>query len=217
MDCPRCGGPITVYELGDAVSKVCEDCSYVGVIVDHRREDTDIESWDDALNRFQTEFPESVPDGVARVDDDTEVPDTAVDDATAEDSGFQLRSSHESTTIAESVPEPGIDFPAEATRPDVLAGGDATTVKLSGADDDPAADGERTVGDTATDDHGAGAGGHEVGTETESRADKGVEPRPDEAPHDSDQSSPAGGTTKQPEEGTERSEQVTEGTDEREP
>jgi hypothetical protein len=136
MSCPRCGGHVTVFELGDAVSQVCEDCSYVGVLVDHRPEDTDIESWDDALTRFETEFPDSVPDGVARVADDTTPPDGPPDDATTEDGGFQLRGSPKSTTMAKSGPEPGTDFPAGETRPDVLNAGDETIMPVTDSDAD---------------------------------------------------------------------------------
>jgi len=125
MRCPRCGGHVTVYELGEAVSKVCEDCSYVGVLVDHRPEDTDIESWDDALTRFETEFADSVPDGVARVTDDTTPPDGPLgNDATTEDGDFQLRGSPESTTVTKSGPDPGTDFPTGETQSDVLNAGD---------------------------------------------------------------------------------------------
>jgi hypothetical protein len=145
MSCPRCGGHVTMYELGEAVSQVCEDCSYVGVLVDHRPEDTDIESWDDALTRFEAEFPDSVPDGVARVTDDTTPPDGPLDnDTTTEDGGFQLRGSPESTTMAKSGPEPGADFPTGETHSDVLNAGDETIVPVTDsdadhADNDPAA------------------------------------------------------------------------------
>jgi hypothetical protein len=137
MHCPRCGGHVTVFELGEAVSQVCEDCSYVGVVVDHRPENIDIESWDDALTRFQTEFPDSVPDGVARVDDDTAPPDGPPDDDETGDSGFQFRGSPESTTIAESGPEPGTDFPTGETRSNVLGSSEATVVAASDSAADP--------------------------------------------------------------------------------
>jgi hypothetical protein len=105
-------------------------------MVDHRPEDTDIESWDDALTRFETEFPDSVPDGVARVTDDTAPPDGPPDDATTKDGDFQLRGSSESTIVAKSGLEPGTDFPTGETQPDVLHAGDETVVAVTDTDAD---------------------------------------------------------------------------------
>jgi hypothetical protein len=156
MDCPRCGGHIAVFELGEAVSQVCEDCSYVGVLADHRLGDTAIESWDDALTRFQTEFSAPIPDGVTRVDDDTAPPSSPADDETTGDSGFQLRGSPESTIVAESVPEPGTDFPVEETGANVLEGSNATTVEAPGTDSEPRNDDGTDQSETA-----------EIGTDSE--------------------------------------------------
>lgn len=52
MECPRCGGAVTVYRLGDQESYVCADCEYVGIDVEHGAEPEEIESWDVALDRF---------------------------------------------------------------------------------------------------------------------------------------------------------------------
>lgn len=141
MNCPRCGGHVTVFELGEAVSQVCEDCSYVGVLCDHRPEDGEIESWDEALTRLQTELPDTVLDSVARVDDDTAPPDDLTgDDTTTGDGSLEFRGSPQSTTIAESGPEPGTDFPVEMTQPDVLEGSNATAVAVSDVEADPVED-----------------------------------------------------------------------------
>jgi hypothetical protein len=55
MDCPRCGGSLTHYQLADAETVACGDCTYVGVPVDHTSEQTHHESWTEALNRFHQE------------------------------------------------------------------------------------------------------------------------------------------------------------------
>ena len=55
MKCPRCGGPIESFQLGDARSQVCQDCDYVGIPTDHGAERSSSESWSDALERFRAE------------------------------------------------------------------------------------------------------------------------------------------------------------------
>lgn len=185
MDCPRCGGNVTVFELDEAVSQVCEDCSYVGVLADHRREDVAIESWDDALTRFQTAFPDSVPDGVARVDDDTTPPENpAAAETPSEDGEFQFRGTPESKTVAESGPEPGIDFPADEPRLDVLERGNATIVAVS----DPATD---EASDTAGQSDSGGGETDTTDVDTEEQSDNGGEP------DDSDAASDTGDATEE--------------------
>lgn len=53
MDCPRCGGSIEVYRLGDEESVICADCAYVGIPTEHRADAAMTESWDVALQRFR--------------------------------------------------------------------------------------------------------------------------------------------------------------------
>jgi len=55
MKCPRCGGRLTRYRLGDRETVGCGECAYVGVSVDHTARHGPPESWDDALDRFQAE------------------------------------------------------------------------------------------------------------------------------------------------------------------
>lgn len=55
MNCPRCGGSIESFQLGDARSQVCQDCEYVGIPTDHGAERSSSESWSDALERFRAE------------------------------------------------------------------------------------------------------------------------------------------------------------------
>ncbi|CCQ37474.1 small CPxCG-related zinc finger protein [Natronomonas moolapensis 8.8.11] len=52
MECPRCGGPLSRYQLGEKVSYACDECVYVGVEVNHRATPRPLESWEEALSRF---------------------------------------------------------------------------------------------------------------------------------------------------------------------
>lgn len=52
MECPRCGGRLETYSLGEEESVGCESCGYVGVEVEHDHEPLRFESWDDAIERF---------------------------------------------------------------------------------------------------------------------------------------------------------------------
>lgn len=52
MTCPRCSGDIVEYSLSGHDAQICEACGYVGVSVDHQREPMEVESWDEALERF---------------------------------------------------------------------------------------------------------------------------------------------------------------------
>ncbi|RNJ26311.1 hypothetical protein [Halosegnis longus] len=184
MDCPRCGGDVTVFELDEAVSQVCEECSHVGVLADHRREDAPIESWDDALTRFQAVFPEAIPDGIARVDDDTAPPDAPTDDDSSAGGEFQFRGTLESTTVTES--EPGIDVSAGDSRRDTLQRGDATVVAVSDpdasdADGDPAANAGDGAGDTdsaaaATEEASNGSAGSAAGDTESGDGDAATDP-----------------------------------------
>lgn len=55
--CPRCGGGLDRFELGDRVAIQCEDCGWAGVPFDRTRPRqyrlaVDEEEWEDALQRF---------------------------------------------------------------------------------------------------------------------------------------------------------------------
>jgi hypothetical protein len=52
MDCPRCGGQLHTYVFRGEEANGCDDCGFVGVEVEHQHEPLEIESWDDAINRF---------------------------------------------------------------------------------------------------------------------------------------------------------------------
>lgn len=53
MDCPRCETSLSRYSLGERVAVGCEECGYVGVATDHASTPKELESWDDALERFR--------------------------------------------------------------------------------------------------------------------------------------------------------------------
>jgi len=82
MNCPRCGGTLTRYQLGERETVGCQECEYVGVTVDHTAEHGPPESWDDAIDRFE-EQGQSVAE-IRREDLPVDVP------AAAESTGEQL-------------------------------------------------------------------------------------------------------------------------------
>ena len=77
MACPRCGGALISYQLGDAETVVCRDCVYVGITVDHTADGGETESWDDALDRFHAQHETAAPpaDDTGRDSDDRSVTD----------------------------------------------------------------------------------------------------------------------------------------------
>lgn len=52
MDCPRCGGSLERYALGERETDACGDCGFLDVPADHRYQIPTRESWDDAMKRF---------------------------------------------------------------------------------------------------------------------------------------------------------------------
>lgn len=68
MECPRCGGPLSRYQLGEKVSYACDECVYVGIEVSHRTDPRPLESWDEALSRFY--HRRTTGDSPSDVDDD---------------------------------------------------------------------------------------------------------------------------------------------------
>lgn len=55
-ECPRCGSELTTLALADTEAVACESCGYVGVEADHTGEPRSVESWDDALQRFEAKY-----------------------------------------------------------------------------------------------------------------------------------------------------------------
>jgi transcription elongation factor Elf1 len=52
MDCPRCGGDLDRYTLGDRTAVGCASCGYAGVPVEHRGERTRVTTWSEAIARY---------------------------------------------------------------------------------------------------------------------------------------------------------------------
>lgn len=55
-ECPRCGSSLSSYSLSDVQAYGCDSCGWVGVPVDHQSEPKRLESWQDAIQRFQKKF-----------------------------------------------------------------------------------------------------------------------------------------------------------------
>lgn len=55
MDCPQCETPLSQYSLGERDAVGCEGCGYVDVTADHASTPKELESWDEALERFREE------------------------------------------------------------------------------------------------------------------------------------------------------------------
>ncbi|SNZ04883.1 hypothetical protein SAMN06269185_0710 [Natronoarchaeum philippinense] len=53
MNCPRCSDPLRTYSFRGHQTNGCETCGFVGVAVNHESEPVEIESWQDALDRFK--------------------------------------------------------------------------------------------------------------------------------------------------------------------
>jgi|GEM_PF-2211853 len=52
MECPRCNGTVTQFQLDGRQSLLCEQCGYVGIIATHESTRQPTESWDDVLQRY---------------------------------------------------------------------------------------------------------------------------------------------------------------------
>jgi transcription initiation factor TFIIIB Brf1 subunit/transcription initiation factor TFIIB len=55
MDCPRCGGVLATFavEATGESAVVCDSCGFVGVAASHEQEESNVESWDQAIERFE--------------------------------------------------------------------------------------------------------------------------------------------------------------------
>lgn len=86
MGCPRCGGSLERFALGDSQSVNCERCGWVGLDVDlgRSKRDPDTESWDEAVagvaggraeDRVRTEHATAATAGVEATPAQTDGPD----------------------------------------------------------------------------------------------------------------------------------------------
>ncbi|WP_135663599.1 hypothetical protein [Halorhabdus rudnickae] len=57
MECPRCGKDLATFAIEgtEATAVVCESCGFSGVPASHRHEDSETETWDRAMKRFESE------------------------------------------------------------------------------------------------------------------------------------------------------------------
>lgn len=148
--CPRCGSSLSSYSLSDVEAYGCDSCGWVGVPVDHQSEPERLETWQDAIQRFQKKFAadgleehaerlERVEqarrdavgtddEGDAAAGDSDEVTD---DDATAADASEGDVESGDDATAADETPE---DADADGGATD--EGGDTDDDPDATADDD---------------------------------------------------------------------------------
>lgn len=52
MDCPRCESALDRYEFQGRVAYGCDRCGYIGIPVEHKGSLRPVESWNDAIERF---------------------------------------------------------------------------------------------------------------------------------------------------------------------
>ena len=55
MQCPRCDGSLSTFSLAATgkTAVVCEACGFTGIAATYEPEQSDIESWDRAMRRFE--------------------------------------------------------------------------------------------------------------------------------------------------------------------
>ncbi|PCR90144.1 zf-TFIIB domain-containing protein [Natrinema ejinorense] len=57
-ECPRCGGSIEEFSLGDVSTITCSRCGFADIPVEHQPAGENTESWRDAFNRFYEDSAE---------------------------------------------------------------------------------------------------------------------------------------------------------------
>lgn len=57
--CPRCGSGLGTFILDGTEALSCDACGYVGVEANHSGEPTVVESWEEAINRFEQSLRDS--------------------------------------------------------------------------------------------------------------------------------------------------------------
>ncbi|MFC4405867.1 TFIIB-type zinc ribbon-containing protein [Haloarchaeobius iranensis] len=169
-ECPRCGSSLSAYSLSDVEAYGCDSCGWVGVPVDHKSEPKRLESWQDAIQRFQKKFAadglEEHAERLERVEqarrdavngavDETEAAGDGAP-ATAEDEGDEPAVDDETTEDdAGTEPEETTDGTEEGT--DVPDDGDAAdseaaTTAGDGSEPDAPDESEADAGEAADSD-----------------------------------------------------------------
>ena len=138
MVCPRCGGSLVQYQLGDSATVSCQACAYVGVSVDHRPESEQSESWDEALGRFYDQYRIEQGDSDAVENVPTDEGESASEEtaSTAEESDIAAEEAPEPT--AEERTEPNSDESATDDAKTDSDGDQAQTESESTTDPQPA-------------------------------------------------------------------------------
>ena len=114
MECPRCGGELTVYRLGGESSWVCRECGSVGVETEHGSEPARTETWEQAIQRFYAQHA-GPDDGESASPDDGELTDRN-DPATDETDGTALEASQRAETAATALDDLEIPGDGELRR-----------------------------------------------------------------------------------------------------
>ena len=103
MECPRCGGNLMTFAVGgtEATAVVCESCGFSGVPASHRYEGGDPESWDRAMERFDSENPSAERTCLIGREEGIRIP---FDDSDSEtESGIDIADLEETVTVAASL------------------------------------------------------------------------------------------------------------------
>lgn len=152
-DCPRCGSTLSHYAHGDGEAYGCDACGWVGVDVEHRSEPVHLESWTDAITRFESKFSSSdtdpVPGTLDRVDEPVRVPDDA-DDSDPEPTVERVPSD-ETVDGTDSTEAASVEDASETGSDDPVDTGDDAEVPESsdaGTDDEPRPDDADDSADT---------------------------------------------------------------------
>lgn len=119
MDCPRCGGVLATFavEATGESAVVCDSCGFVGVAASHEQEESDVESWDQAIERFEAAGVPLDRTRQVRRADAVSVP------TNDSDSGVNADTFEESVTVAAALR--GDDSPEPTDSDGYERGGDA--------------------------------------------------------------------------------------------
>jgi hypothetical protein len=126
MDCPRCDGRLDTYavETTGQTAVVCDTCGFAGVAASHRPEESDPESWDHAIRRFeQTEGTEDWTVETGRA----EVVSVPTDDSRPDIDPEALEESVAVATVLEEAERPTEDVAGQSTDDTAEGATDDTT------------------------------------------------------------------------------------------
>ncbi len=148
-ECPRCGSSLSAYSLSDVEAYGCDSCGWVGVPVDHKSEPKRLESWQDAIQRFQKRFAadglEEHAERLERVEQARRDAVSGADDET-EDAGDEVPATDEDESdepaADDEAPEEDADTAPEETGDGVEEGTETGATEDVGPEDGAADDSE---------------------------------------------------------------------------